>query len=163
MKKLILSSIIFLSTLSYAEVSIGVRVQAPILGGVVDIGVRSDDHRYDSRYKNFNYDRYGYYDDFGYYFGYFDRTGYFFNNIFFLYDSRYSYYDRLHRRGYFRPTHVHYRPYKYHKVNNWNKTHQYREHNRPIYGHYYDKRKGNDKSKNSSRDYYYDEKKIPRR
>merc|ERR1711879_329422 len=81
----------------------------------------------------------GYFDNYGYYFGYFDRTGYFFNNIFFTYNNRYSYYDRLHRRGFFKPNRPHFRKYKYTRGNNWNKKHKYRRPKR-IYGHYYDRK-----------------------
>lgn len=38
---------------------------------------KKDNHRYDKRYKYFDYDRYGYYNNDGYYYGYFDATGYF--------------------------------------------------------------------------------------
>jgi len=139
MKKLILISLLSISPALFSA-DIGVRIQTPIgNNAILDIGFRSDDHRYDNRYRSFDYNRYGYYDNFGYYFGYFDRTGYFYNNIFFLYDSRYSYYDRLHRRGNFRPSHPHYRKYVYHKNNDWNRTHQFRDNRQPIYGPYYDK------------------------
>lgn len=139
MKKLILISLLAISSSLFAETNVGIRIQTPIgSGGILDIGIRSDDHRYDSRYKKFNYNRSGYYDDYGYFYGYFDRIGYFYNNIFFTYDNRYTYYDRLHRRGYFKPNHIHFREYKYHKNNDWNRTHQYREHNQAIYGPYYE-------------------------
>lgn len=139
MKKLILISLLALGSSLFAA-DIGVRIQTPIgNNATLDIGFRSDDHRYDNRYKNFDYRRYGYYDDFGYYFGYFDRYGYFYNNIYFTYDNRYTYYDRLHHRGYFRPNMGHYRTYRYHDHNDWNRKHQFREVNKPIYGAYYDK------------------------
>ena len=140
MKKLILISLLTLGSSLFAA-DIGVRVQTPIgNNSVLDIGFRSDDHRYDNRYKNFDYNRNGYRDDFGYFYGYFDRVGYFYNNIFFTYDSRYTYYDRLHHRGYFKHNHPHYREYRYHKNNDWNRTRNYREVNKPIYGAYYDKK-----------------------
>ncbi|HHD80250.1 MAG TPA: hypothetical protein ENK99_01380, partial [Campylobacterales bacterium] len=69
---------------------------------------RKDDHRYDKRYRDFDYDRYGYYNNDGFYFGFFDRNGYFYNNIYFEYNSRYSYRDRYYRRGYFEPSYHHY-------------------------------------------------------
>jgi hypothetical protein len=139
MKKLILISLLTLGSSLFAA-DIGIRVQTPIgNNSVLDIGFRSDDHRYDNRYKNFDYNRNGYRDDFGYFYGYFDRVGYFYNNIFFTYDSRYTYSDRLHHRGYFKHNHPHYREYRYHKNNDWNKTRNYREVNKPIYGAYYDK------------------------
>lgn len=142
MKKLILISLIGLSA-SLFSADIGVRISTPIgNSGVLDIGIRSDDHRYDNRYRDFDYNRFGYYDDFGYYYGYFDRTGYFYNNIFFIYDNRYTYYDRLYRRGFFIPSHPHYRKYVYHEHNDWNRTHQFRENHQPIYGPYYEKENG---------------------
>lgn len=166
MKKLILISLITISSSLFGGADIGVRIQTPIgNGGILDIGIRSDDHRLDGRYRNFDYHRSGYYDDYGYYFGYFDRIGYFYNNIFFTYDNRYTYYDRLHRRGYFKPSHTHFREYKYHKNNDWNRTHQYREHNQPIYGPYYEKNHGpkagirqNDNRNNFNQRSYKDQK-----
>lgn len=153
MKKLILISLIGLSA-SLFSADIGVRISTPIgNSGVLDIGIRSDDHRYDNRYRDFDYNRFGYYDDFGYYYGYFDRTGYFYNNIFFIYDNRYTYYDRLYRRGFFIPSHPHYRKYVYHEHNDWNRTHQFRENRQPIYGPYYEKenkRQNNQKPQNNN-------------
>jgi hypothetical protein len=99
---------------------------------------RKDDHRYDKRYRDFDYDRYGYYNDDGFYFGYFDRRGYFFNNIYFEYNSRFSYPDRLYRRGPFAPCVHHYRRYRYHRDNDWNRVHRYREPNIIVYGNYYE-------------------------
>jgi len=101
---------------------------------------KSDDHRYDKRFQDFDYDNNGYYSDDGYYYGYYDNTGYFYNNIFFTYNSLYTYNDRCHRRGYFRPRHHHHRTYRHHRVNNWNRVHHYREPNHIVYGHYYDQR-----------------------
>jgi hypothetical protein len=101
---------------------------------------KKDDHRYDKRYRDFDYDRYGYYNSDGLYFGYFDRRGYFFNNIYFEYNSRYTYDDRLHRRGYFEPYRHHYRRYRYYHDNDWNRVHHYREPNEIVYGHYYEER-----------------------
>ena len=140
MRKLLLVSLLTLSSTLFASPNIGISVQSPIgNNSMIDINFRSDDHRYDNRYKNFDYNRNGYRDDFGYFYGYFDRVGYFYNNIFFTYDSRYTYYDRLHHRGYFKPNKVHYRTYRYHDHNDWNRKHQFREVNKPIYGAYYDK------------------------
>jgi len=100
---------------------------------------KKDDHRYDKRYRDFDYDRYGYYNDDGFYFGYFDRSGYFFNNIYFEYDSRYTYRDRYYRRGYFEPSYHHYRRCNY--DNDWNRGHRYREPtNIIVYGNYYENR-----------------------
>lgn len=70
---------------------------------------RKDHHSYDPRYRNFDYKHHGYYDNDGYYYGYFDTTGYFFNNIFFTYNTLYTYYDRLHRIGHFLPHRPHHR------------------------------------------------------
>ena len=139
MKKLILISLLTVGSSLFAA-DIGIRISTPIGNNTnLDIGFRSDDHRYDNRYRNFDYNRNGYRDDFGYFYGYFDRVGYFYNNIFFTYDSRYTYYDRLHHRGYFKPNKVHYRTYRYHDHNDWNRKHQFREVNKPIYGAYYDR------------------------
>lgn len=92
MKKLILASLLTFSTALFAGPDIGINIQTPLSnGGMLGINFRSDDHRYDNRYRNFDYNRYGYADDFGYYYGYFDRTGYFYNNIYFLFDNRYTY------------------------------------------------------------------------
>jgi len=100
---------------------------------------RKDNHRYDKRYRDFDYDRYGYYNNDGFYFGYFDRGGYFFNNIYFEYDSRYTYRDRYYRRGYFEPSYHHYRRCNYN--NDWNRGHRYREAtNIIVYGNYYENR-----------------------
>jgi len=100
---------------------------------------KSDHHRYDKRYVNFNYDRDAYYNDEGLYFGYYDTTGYFFNNIFFAYNSNYSYNDRRYRRGFFRHGHRHHRRYIHHTFNDWNRIHCYREPNVIVRGHYYDR------------------------
>jgi len=97
---------------------------------------KKDDHRYNKRYRDFDYDRYGYYNDDGFYFGYFDRSGYFFNNIYFEYNSRYSYRDRYYRRGYFTPSYHHDRRCDYN--NEWNRVHRYREPNIIVYGNYYE-------------------------
>jgi len=100
---------------------------------------KKDDHRYDKRYNNFDYETHGYYSDEGYYYGYYDTTGYFYNNIFFTYNNRYSYYDRDHSRGHFRPNYQHHRVYEYHVINDWNRVHCYREPNRIVYGYYDDR------------------------
>ena len=161
MKKLILIVFLTFSTTLLANSNLGVRIQTNIGNTSVGVNFRSDDHRYDKRYKNFNYKRYGYYDNYGYYFGYFDKRGYFFNNIFFLYNSKYTYYDRLHRRGYFRPSHAHYRKYEYTRGNNWNKNHRYRNKGEVIYGHYYEKHVHHDKRKaNYKRSSHKSQKKV---
>lgn len=117
---------------------------------------KKDNHRYDKRYKYFDYDRYGYYNNDGYYYGYFDATGYFFNNIFFSYNSRYSYDDRVYRRGYFQTYYPHHRVYEYHRFNNWNRVHQYREPYEVIYGYYYDVPSYRHSHHNDYRNSYYD-------
>lgn len=144
MRKLLLVSLLTLSSTLFASPNIGISVQSPIgNNSMIDINFRSDDHRYDNRYKNFDYNRHGYRDDFGYYFGYFDKTGYFYNNIFFLYDNKYTYRDRLYSRGYFKPNHVHYREYRFHKNNDWNRLRNYRKDREPVYGPYYQKIENN--------------------
>jgi len=97
---------------------------------------KKDNHKYNKRYRNFDYDRYGYYNDDGFYFGYFDRDGYFFNNLYFEYNSRYTYRDRYYRRGYFAPSYHHNRVCNYN--NEWNRVHRYREPNIIVYGNYYE-------------------------
>jgi hypothetical protein len=140
MKKLLLVSLLTFGSSLFAGPDIGISIQTPIEnGGMLGLNFRSDDHRYDHRYRHFDYDRYGYPDDFGYYYGYFDRTGYFYNNIFFLYDGRYTYYDRLHRRGHFDSHRPHYREYRHHKNNDWNRSRNYRNDREPVYGYYYER------------------------
>jgi len=141
MKKLIIIPLLILTSSLFADASIGLRIQVPIGNNInIGVGFRADDHRYDKRYKNFDYRRNGYYDNYGYYFGYFDNIGYFYNNIFFTYNNLYTYKNRLNHKRNFSPKHVHYRPYKYHLVNNWNKSRNYRKHNQTIYGKYYDRK-----------------------
>ncbi len=77
--------------------------------------------------------------------------------FFFLYDNRYTYYDRLHRRGYFKPSHPHYRKYVYHKHNDWNRTHQFRDHRQPIYGPYYDKQYAKEKYRDDRHKHHRDD------
>lgn len=101
---------------------------------------KKDHHRYDKRYRNFNYDREAYYDNEGFYFGYYDTRGYFYNNIFFSYDNSYTYHDRRYRRGLFRIGHLHRRPYVHHTFNNWNRIHAYRQPNVIVIGNYYEPR-----------------------
>ena len=101
---------------------------------------KADHHRYDKRFRDFDYDNEAYYNDDGYYYGYYDETGYFYNNIFFTYNNLYTYHDRRYRRGYFIPRHHHHRAYRHHRVNDWNRVHCYREPNHMVYGHYYDHR-----------------------
>jgi hypothetical protein len=158
MKKILVISSFIFSAL-FADNSLGTPLSTPVLKPQHEIKsynknvdntpkakptyskrkFRKDDHRYDKRYNNFDYETHGYYNDEGYYYGYYDTTGYFYNNIFFTYNNRYTYYDREHLRGYFQPYHQHYRVYEYHRRNNWNRVHRYREPNCIIYGHYYDR------------------------
>jgi len=99
---------------------------------------RADHHRYDKRYADFDYDNQGYYNDDGYYYGYYDNRGYFYNNIYFTYNNFYTYEDRCHRRGHFAYGYHHRRHYRYHRMNDWNRVHCYREPNVMVRGHYYD-------------------------
>jgi len=98
---------------------------------------KKDHHRYDKRYRNFDYERDGYYNQDEYYYGYYDHSGYFYNNIFFTYDNRYTYYDRYHQTGYFRRSRHHHRPYQDHHINSWNRVHCYSEPNQIIDDRYY--------------------------
>ena len=100
---------------------------------------KKDHHRYDKRYSNFDYDRNSYYNNDGYYYGYYDTTGYFYNNIFFTYNNQYTYNDRYYRRGHFSLGYPHRRHYVYHRFNDWNRVHCYREPNVMVRGHYYDR------------------------
>jgi len=101
---------------------------------------KTDHHRYDKRFQDFDYDNNSYYNDDGYYYGYYDDSGYFYNNIFFTYNSLYTYDDRRYRRGHFIPRQHHHRHYRHHRVNDWNRVHCYREPDHIVYGHYYDRR-----------------------
>lgn len=87
---------------------------------------RRDDHRFDSRYGQFDYPNLGYRNNQGLYYGYYDQNGYFYDNIYFEYDNRYNYNDRVNRRGLFDRNHRHIRSYEYHRNNNWNRQHHYR-------------------------------------
>jgi len=158
MKKLIIISSFLFSAL-LADNSLGTPISTPILKPQHEIKsynknienppkakaqyskrkFKKDDHRYDKRYNNFDYETDGYYSDDGYYYGYYDTTGYFYDNIFFTYNNQYNYYDRVHLRGHFQPYYQHHRVYEYHRINDWNRVHCYREPNRIIYGHYYDR------------------------
>ena len=64
------------------------------------------------RISGFDYDRLGYYSDDGAYFGYFDRNGYYCDDIFYPYDDRFRYDDRVKRSGYFAPRVRHFRVYR---------------------------------------------------
>ena len=106
MKKLLLTCLFCCTTTLFANVNVNIKF-------------KSDNHRYDNKYKNFNYKTYSY----------FDKKGYFYNNIYFLYNSQYTYQDRLRRKGNFKSSHAHYRKYTYTKGNDWNKNHNYRNKN----------------------------------
>ncbi len=60
-------------------------------------------HRYQKRgwVLAYRYDRAAFYDREGFYYGYFNRYGYFFDGIFYRYDYRYTYRDRVRGRGLF--------------------------------------------------------------
>jgi len=147
MLKIVGSITILVAILMGDNISLGIPIAKPIkkvkksvtkkVKKVVHHKFRKDDHRYDKRYRHFDYDRYGYFNDDGFYFGYFDRRGYFFNNIYFEYNPRFTYRDRLHRRGPFAPFAHHYRRYRHHRDNDWNRVHRYREPNIIVYGNYY--------------------------
>jgi len=126
MKKLLFVSLLLFASTLVANPNGGIKF-------------KSDHHMYDKKYKNFNYKKLGYFDNYGYFFGYFDKKGYFYNNIYFLYSSKYTYRDRLQRQGSFKPSNAHYRKYTYTKGNDWNKKHKFRNQNEVIYGHYYAK------------------------
>ncbi len=96
---------------------------------------RKDDHRYNSYYQNFDYNRLGYSSDNGLYYGYFDHQGYFYNNIYFIYDDEYTYEDRYYHKGPFSPNLEQIRIYIYHDNNDWNQEHHYREPNQYV-GHF---------------------------
>ncbi len=96
---------------------------------------RKDDHRFDDRYRNFDYNRLGYSSNNGLYYGYFDDVGYFYNNIYFEYDDEYTYDDRFNKRGYFDSNVEQIRVYIYHDNNGWNQKHHYREPNQYV-GHF---------------------------
>jgi len=82
---------------------------------------QKNDHRYDARYQNFNYDSLGYSNNAGSYYGYYDRDGYFYNNRYYNYDDRYNYNDRYSRRGAFSLDSRHDRQYL---NNGWNQSHE---------------------------------------
>jgi len=82
---------------------------------------QKNDHRYDTRYQNFNYDSLGYSNNVGSYYGYYDRNGYFYNNRYYDYDDRYNYNDRYSRRGAFGLDSRHERQYL---NNGWNQSHE---------------------------------------
>jgi len=84
--------------------------------------LQKNDHRYDTRYQNFNYDRLGYSNNQGSYYGYYDHDGYFYNNIYYNYDDYYNYNDRVYRRGVFDLDSRHRREIS---NNRWNQSHNY--------------------------------------
>lgn len=150
MKKILLICFLMLSAL-FADSSLGVPLTPTHLKPAQETKsyqkhlndtptktFRKDDHRYNKRYRDFDYERRGYYDEEGYYYGYYNTEGYFYNNIFFTYNSEYTYHDRDHFRGRFRPQYRHHRRYEYHRINDWNRVHHYREPHTVVYGYYYD-------------------------
>jgi hypothetical protein len=152
LKGLLIGSILF-NIAVVADMSLGISVSnaqettSTISGGKKSKNrtkqpktFKKDDHRYNKQYRDFDYERYGYYNNDGLYFGYFDKRGYFFNNIYFEYNSQYTYEDRLYHRGYFAPYRHHYRRYHYYSDNDWNRIHHYREPDEIVYGHYYEER-----------------------
>ena len=82
---------------------------------------QQNDHRYDPRYQNFDYDVLGYSNNRGSYYGYYDRDGYFYDNMYYNYDNRYTYHDRYRREGYFDMNREHHRQYD--TSNSWNQYH----------------------------------------
>jgi len=70
-----------------------------------------DDHRYNARYQNFNYDRLGYSNNTGAYYGFYNQQGYFYDNRYYNYDNQYTYDDRFNRRGMFGLDRLHDRQY----------------------------------------------------
>lgn len=79
-----------------------------------------DDHRYNARYQNFNYDRLGYSNNAGSYYGYYDQNGYFYENRYYDYNTQYTYNDRYNRNGRFDLAGQHNRQYM---NNQWNQSH----------------------------------------
>ncbi|KIM05479.1 MAG: hypothetical protein KN64_03080 [Sulfurovum sp. AS07-7] len=130
---------------------------------------------YQQRYPNFNYNRDAYYNDDGLYFGFFNNKGYYVNDIYFEYRDRYGYYDRLHRRGYFRPHIRHVRYYDYYRdrrgdyVDNtncyveehhyYNRHPHYRRHHHPYRRHYRDYGRVVE-HRYDNRDYYRDDRRY---
>ena len=102
--------------------------------------ISKDDHRYDERYANFNYDRLGYSNNSGGYYGYYDRDGYFYNNQYYPYNDRYRYEDRYYRRGLFDREREYNRGYI---DNQWNRNHRNRGYiTQPIPARVYHPREG---------------------
>jgi len=104
---------------------------------------RRDNQMFDSRYSDFDYPNLGYRNNQGLYYGYYDHNGYFYNNIYFEYDDRYRYEDRKNRCGPFSPDRRHIRVYRYHRDNNWNREHHYREPMEYVGDYYYYERNPN--------------------
>lgn len=115
MKRLVFIGLICCSSMLFARTDIDIRVHDNFRNGYSHVKYKNDNYRHHKKYKHFNYRRHGYYDNRGYYFGYFDKIGYVFNNIFYKYNNKYTYYDRLYQRGFFRPNHHHFRKYLYKK------------------------------------------------
>lgn len=108
MKKFIFMAL-FGSTL-FGDTSLGV-----VINGSNRNNQFNSPRDYQPKYPDFNYNRDSYYNDDGLYFGFFNQRGYYINDIYFEYRDRYGYYDRVHRRGYFRPHIKHVRYYDYYQ------------------------------------------------
>jgi hypothetical protein len=106
MKKFIFMAL-FGSSL-FADSSLGI-----VINGSNGNNQFNSPRNYQQEYPNFNYNRDSYYNEDGLYFGFFNNKGYYINDVYFEYRDRYGYYDRLHRRGYFRPHIRHIRYYDY--------------------------------------------------
>jgi len=78
-----------------------------------------DDHRYNTRYQNFNYDRLGYNNNGGSYYGFYNQEGYFYDNRYYHYNNQYTYNDRYNRVGMFASERQHDRQYL---NNEWNRA-----------------------------------------
>ena len=100
------------------------------------LNFKADHHSYNEKYRDFNYQKEGYYNRQGYYYGYYDHIGYFYDNIFYMYSLKYTYYDRKHRLKAFNVASRHQRVYRLHYSNSWNREHNYRKEGEMIYGHY---------------------------
>jgi len=84
--------------------------------------LKKEHHRNDKRYRSFDYERNGYYNNDGYYYGYYDDRGYFYNNVFYTYNNQYTHYDRQTHRRHFSYNRHHHRPHVYNSFNSWNRT-----------------------------------------
>lgn len=154
MKKFIFMAL--LSANLFGDTSLGIAINTS--NGNNQFNARN---HYQEAYPDFDYNRYGYQNEDGLYFGFFNQKGYYINDVYFEYRDGYSYYDRLHRRGYFRPHIRHVRYYDY--IDNsdcyvekryyyYNRYPHYRRHH-PYRSHYRDNGRGIE-HRNDYRDYY---------